>query len=45
MHHAAFLFANVSVKDLGRLYRFSAQSFIVSGSFCVNLIEYLLLSP
>ena len=28
-----------SSKDLGRLYRFSAQSLIVSGSFCVNFIE------
>ena len=34
-----------SLKDQGRLYRFFAQSLIVSGSFCVNFIEYLSLSP
>ena len=33
------------LKDLGRLYRFYAQSLSVSGSFCVNLKGKLLHSP
>ena len=32
------------LKNLGRLYRFYAQSLSVFGSFCVNLIGKLLLS-
>ena len=39
------VFYEFVTKDLGRKYRFSAQSLSVSGSFCVNLIEKMLHSP